>query len=228
MLFDKILKESSACTKARFSYGQIVNYISSDSTKMQFTIFILPQMIINPFKIFIYVYILFIYFGISFLAGFIILIIYIFFNMFLQKKRREIEKFYLEAKDLRMKISTEALNYLKLIKLYSWEDEFSKRIGESRIKEIAQIRRKWNYSILSIYLVVNCPIFICIASILVYSMIIEELKLSNILLLITTFNNIQEPVRLIPVFLNFINETLVGFKRIQVNLSFKLELPLSR
>ena len=83
--------------------------------------------------------------------------------MFLQKKRREIEKFYLEAKDLRMKISTEALNYLKLIKLYSWEDEFSKRIGESRIKEIAQIRRKWNYSILSIYLVVNCPIFICIA-----------------------------------------------------------------
>ena len=127
-----------------------------------------------------------------------------------------------------MKISTEALNYLKLIKLYSWEDEFSKRIGESRIKEIAQIRRKWNYSILSIYLVVNCPIFICIASILVYSMIIEELKLSNILLLITTFNNIQEPVRLIPVFLNFINETLVGFKRIQVNLSFKLELPLSR
>ena len=59
-------------------------------------------------------------------------------------------------------------------------------------------------------------------------MIIEELKLSNILLLITTFNNIQEPVRLIPVFLNFINETLVGFKRIQVNLSFKLELPLSR
>jgi ABC-type bacteriocin/lantibiotic exporter with double-glycine peptidase domain len=130
MLFDKILKESPSSSKKKFSYGQIVNYLSSDSAKMQMTLYLIPKMMIVPFKIGVYIFLLFQYFGVSFLVGFAIMIIFIFFNYFLQRFRRAIEKKIMEMKDLRMKITTETLNHLKLIKLYSWEDEFSKRITE--------------------------------------------------------------------------------------------------
>ena len=183
---------------------------------MQFTLYNLTQMAFVPIKITIYVYLLFTYFGLSFLVGFFILVLFIFFNYFLQRKRRANEKEIMEKKDSRMKITTETLNHLKLIKLYSWEDEFSNRIEQARASEITSLIKKWNYTTLSIYLVTNCPIFICIASIGMYSIMTDELKLSNILLLINIFNNIQEPIRMTPIFLNILNETLVGLKRIQV------------
>ena len=58
MIFDKILKESPSSTKCKYSSGQIVNYISSDSNKMQFTLYNLTQMAFAPIKIGVYLYLI--------------------------------------------------------------------------------------------------------------------------------------------------------------------------
>ena len=42
----------------------------------------------------------------------------------------------MEAKDARMKVTTEALNNPKMLKLYSWEKNFMKRIWRKRALEL--------------------------------------------------------------------------------------------
>jgi hypothetical protein len=42
----------------------------------------------------------------------------------------------MEAKDERMKVTTEALNNAKMLKLYSWEKNFMKRIWRKRALEL--------------------------------------------------------------------------------------------
>ena len=48
----------------------------------------------------------------------------------------KVQKKLMEAKDARMKVTTEALNNPKMLKLYSWEKNFMKRIWRKRALEI--------------------------------------------------------------------------------------------
>ena len=57
------------------------------------------------------------------------------------------QKKLMEAKDERMKVTTEALNNAKMLKLYSWEKNFMKRIWRKRALELVQLKRQgWGIS----------------------------------------------------------------------------------
>ena len=81
-----------------------------------------------PIKIVVYTVWLFDFFGIAFLFGFITLCFIFAFTFWIQKLKMNINKRVLEEKDNRMKITTETLNSLKVLKLYSWENEFLQRV----------------------------------------------------------------------------------------------------
>ncbi len=49
-------------------------------------------------------------------------------NFILQKKEYMYKEEILKKTDERMNITIETINSLKLLKLYSWEDEFLKRV----------------------------------------------------------------------------------------------------
>lgn len=47
----------------------------------------------------------------------------------------------MEAKDERLKVTTEALSNPKMLKLYSWEDDFISRIQDKRQLELVHTKR---------------------------------------------------------------------------------------
>ena len=71
LIFHKILKISPSSFSQRTSKGKIVNFIQKDSSKISDLIKKCPSIIIAPGKIIAYIYLLFTFFGISFLFGLI-------------------------------------------------------------------------------------------------------------------------------------------------------------
>lgn len=55
----------------------------------------------------------------------------------------KLQKIIMKKKDERMKATTEALNNIKMLKLYSWIDIFLKKILDKRDEELAQLKKRY-------------------------------------------------------------------------------------
>lgn len=215
MIYNKILKASPASLNEKSKEGEIINFIQVDSTKLAMTMITSPTIIIIPIQIVVYTLMLFEFFGISFLFGFGALAFFLSMNFFIQSRYRILQKQKLKKNDVRMKVTTEVINGLKMVKLYAWEEEFSKRIEKARNEELSVLSTIFNYSTASITLLWCAPIVVSVASIGAYQYFNSELKIEDIFTSLTIFNTIQEPIRNLPWMISTLLETLVSLRRIQ-------------
>ncbi len=150
-IFDKIIKASPSSNEKRSSQGEIINHIQVDSPKLGNMLTYCPYLLIYPLQIVVYTTILFYFFGISFLFGLIPFILFVIINYFMYKKYAGFEDEFLKKKDIRMKITTETFEALKLLKMYAWEDEFKKRVNKNfQIKKIGNRKKIYFINLYSI------------------------------------------------------------------------------
>ena len=108
--------------------GEIINFIQVDSPKINSTIVSSPGIIIAPIQIGVYIYLLFNLFEVTFLYGFGTLLLFFCISFFVQKQYLKLIQDVLKEKDNRLKITSETLNSIKILKLYAWEGEFLNRV----------------------------------------------------------------------------------------------------
>jgi len=219
MIYNKILTASQASLNEKSKEGEIINFIQVDSIKLAMTMITSPTIIIVPIQIVVYTLMLFEFFGISFLFGFGVLVTFIVINFCIQIRYRALQKDILKKKDARMKITTQVINGLKIVKLYAWEDEFLKRIQKARDEELGYLKKGMNLSTASITLLWCAPIFVSVSSIGAYQYFNKLLKIEDIFTAISIFSTIQEPIRNLPWMVSNLIETLISLKRIQKYLS---------
>ncbi len=123
-----MLKEHPASFKGKSNNGEIITLMQIDSQKIANMMTTTPRILIIPFQITTIIYLLFKFFGISFIFGLITMIIFLIINFFMQRKFRLNQKEMLKKKDARMKVTSEMINSLKILKMYSWEEEYLKRV----------------------------------------------------------------------------------------------------
>ncbi len=215
-IYTKLLKASPSSQKEKSKEGEIINFIQVDSNKLNMTMYLSPGILIIPIKIFVYSFMLFQFFGISFLFGFFILLLSLTINFCIQRKLQLRYKEMFKFKDDRMRVTTETFNNLKVLKLYSWEDEFLNRINKAREIEISGFNRIFNLSILSNTVLWSTPVLVSLASIGAYQYFVEKLKIADILSCISIFNAIQDPIRMLPFVVNNLIECMVSLRRIEV------------
>ena len=76
----------------------------------------------------------------SFFAGVGVFILAFIANFFVGRFLRTVQKRSMKSKDARMKVTTEAINNIKMIKLYSWQENFLERIYRRRERDIYALR----------------------------------------------------------------------------------------
>ena len=115
LIYDKLLRISPY---ANCSEGALVNFIQSDAEAFGEFFTYTPTTLVLPFQIMFYSYLLFIYFGWTFIFGVLTLVIIIFAFIYLQKIRNKYQKEMLIKKDRRMKTTTQIFEKIKIVKLY--------------------------------------------------------------------------------------------------------------
>jgi len=215
LIYEKLLKISLSSTKQRIDTGQVITYIQSDSQKLINLLNLFPDLFCIPIKIIIYSYMLFQILGLIYFFGIIILIIFISGNLYFQKKLKNIIQNNLELKDERMKITTETFNNISILKLYSWENEFKKKIMKARENELKSLNSKFQLNNLNNTIQWAGPVITSIICIGLYIYSRGNFRIEDILISLTLFNRLQQPIRIFPEVINNFYNTIISMERIE-------------
>lgn len=132
---DKVAANSGA------SVGEIQNLMSVDVAAIQYGIIYLPLMISTPFEIVLGLYLLYAQLGLSSLAGLGVVLFMTPVQGWLARMLSVAKGLKMEVMDERIRVLTEMLSSMQVIKLYHWGLFFYRRIEALRAKEVKALKR---------------------------------------------------------------------------------------
>ena len=215
IIFDKLLVVSPSSRHNKAETGEIVNYVQVDSNQLIRFVTMSPSLITIPISIFAYSFLLFDYLGIAFSFGLVVLFIFLVINYFMQKTFKKLQKRRQGNMDKRLRLTTAILFNLKVLKLYSWDNFFFKKLNDLREIELNTIRKIFSFRNSNQTLFWLSPVMTTIATVGAYEYLNSERKIENIFVSLGVLNSLQEPVRAIAMIYTSFLETLISLKRIQ-------------
>ena len=152
--------------------------------------------------------------GLSFFSGIGVFVVAFITNLFIglviEKQYKEIMK----RKDKRMSHTTEAIQNIKTLKLYSWTEIFQAKVQKRREYEFKKYRA---FAVTITLIITSLYFFPNVLSTVVFSTYIgtgNNLTLAKAFTTLIFFDLIKEPIRQLPTFLSEFLELLVSMKRI--------------
>ncbi|KAG0069026.1 hypothetical protein BGZ90_000366 [Linnemannia elongata] len=135
MIYRKSLRLSPAA-RSKSTLGEISNYMAVDTESWMAAGTLLPLVLTIPVEIGLGIWLLYRLLGWSLLAGLAVFAIISPFQTLFASFLHSYQKNKLKAMDNRLRLMTEILANIKIVKLYSWEDAFRKKIGILRDREL--------------------------------------------------------------------------------------------
>ncbi|PAA59379.1 hypothetical protein BOX15_Mlig000262g4 [Macrostomum lignano] len=214
-VYNKSLKLSNQARKTTTT-GSIVNLMSVDSFKFQELMSYINILWSGPLQIVICLVLLYQELGPSIFAGVAVLIILIPFNGVLAKYMKQFQVEQMELKDTRIKMISEILAGIRVIKLYAWELAFAQQVSATRKKEIAVMRRS-AFLNAGISFAWSCtPVLVSLATFSVYTLSSPDniLDAEKCFVSISLFNLLRFPLAILPMVANSTVECTVSLKRL--------------
>ena len=145
----KSLKLASSA-RQKYTSGEITNLVSVDTQRINDGLEYVGNLWGAPLQVVIGMWLVYREVGTAALIGSIGLLILVPLNLIGGKFVEKLETKQLAAKDSRLKLMSEILNGIKVLKLYAWELPFMKKINEIRGREIKFLKvNAWLWGILN-------------------------------------------------------------------------------
>ena len=214
MIYQKQLRLSAATNK-KFGQGQIVNFVEVDAGALGWLMFSMGTVSQMPIVL-VYCFIMLFYkLGLTFLSGVAVFVVAFLTNLILGYVTARMQKQLMERKDKRMNATNEAINHIKMLKMYSWTDVFEKEIQERRKREVQMFKRMaWVNS----FMISSLYFFPSVLGSVVFSTYIgtgHYIDLQTAFTVMIFFGLIQDPLRQFPLFISSLLQLVVSMKRIQ-------------
>ncbi|BFZ19578.1 hypothetical protein BsWGS_22617 [Bradybaena similaris] len=223
VLIAAIYKKSLTITSSDTSTtsGEIVNLMSVDSQRMVDICTNLYLMFSMPFQLVLSLYLLYQQLNVAVFAGLAVMLLAVPANTFIGifLKKYQIEQ--MKLKDQRMRVMTEVLAGMKVLKLYAWEGSFQEKIEAIRKKELNVIK-KFSYIIgVLIFLFNTMPYLVQLTAFGVYIAISEDGYLNPQVAFVSLqlFNLLNIPLTSLPLFIPMVIQAGVSITRISNYLS---------
>ena len=177
-----------------------MNFVQVDAQKLFLISYQISNIVQIPF-IFITAFGLsFYYFGLSFFAGLAVFIFAFVANFAVGRWMRTLQKDVMRSKDARMKVTTESINSIKMIKMYSWQENFLERIYRRRATEITSLKRS-AFAIAMLYFFVYLfPALLPATTFATYISTGHVLKYDVAVASLVLFNLMRRPLIQAPIF----------------------------
>ncbi|XP_069708549.1 ATP-binding cassette sub-family C member 10 [Phaenicophaeus curvirostris] len=213
-IYRKALRVSST-SLARFTTGEIVNFMSTDTGRLVNFCLSFHEVWSLPFQFSITLYLLYQQVGVAFLGGLALALLLVPINKVLANRIMMNNKEMLKHKDSRVKLMTEFLCGIRVIKFYTWEKHFSTRINAFRAKELQKLRAVNYLDALCVYLWAALPIIISITIFITYVLLGHQLTAAKVFTALALVGMLVLPLNSFPWVLNGTLEAKVSLDRIQ-------------
>ncbi|NXR10010.1 MRP7 protein, partial [Semnornis frantzii] len=213
-IYRKALHVSSS-SLTRFAVGEIVNFMSTDAMRLVNFCTSFHEVWSLPFQFAITLYLLYEQVGVAFLGGLSLTLLLVPINKIIANRIMMNNQEMLKHKDTRVKLMTEFLSGIRVIKFYTWEKHFSSRINACRAKELQKLRATQYLDAVCVYLWAALPVIISIAIFVTYVLLGHLLTATKVFTALALVGMLILPLNSFPWVLNSILEAKVSLDRIQ-------------
>ncbi|XP_005104371.1 multidrug resistance-associated protein 7 isoform X2 [Aplysia californica] len=205
----------SGVAQSRFTSGEIVNFMSTDCDRILNFCPSFHAFWSLPFKVAVSLYLLYQQVGLAFLAGLTFAVLLVPVNRWLAKKIGKLSREMMQHKDGRVKLMSEILYGIRVVKLHSWESHFADRIASVRQQELKCLRGRKYLDALCVYFWGTTPVLISILTFGTYVLMGHTLTAAKVFTSLSLFVMLISPLNAFPWVLNGLVEAWVSLQRVQ-------------
>ncbi|XP_042318198.1 ATP-binding cassette sub-family C member 10 isoform X2 [Sceloporus undulatus] len=213
-IYQKALRVSGS-SLAGFTTGEIVNFMSTDTDRLVNFCLSFHELWSLPFQFAITLYLLYQQVGVAFLGGLALALLLVPINKVIANRIMENNKEMLKHKDIRVKLMTEFLCGMRVIKFYTWEKHFGTRVHASRAQELKSLQALKYLDAVCVYLWAALPVVVSIVIFITYVLLGHQLSATKVFTALALVGMLILPLNNFPWILNGILEAKVSLDRIQ-------------
>ncbi|KAH7687320.1 Xenobiotic-transporting ATPase protein [Dioscorea alata] len=212
-VYKKGLRLSSQSRKSHTS-GEIINYMNVDIQRITDLMWYSNIIVMLPIQVSLAIYILHVNLGIGSLAGLAATAVIVLCNLPITRMQETLQSKIMEAKDERMKATSEVLRNMKILKLQAWDTKYLDKLDSLR-----KIEYKWLWKFLRLeailsFILWESPTLISVVTFGACTVLGIPLTAGRILSALATFRMLQDPIFDLPDLLTVIAETKVSADRV--------------
>ncbi|XP_061033006.1 ATP-binding cassette sub-family C member 3 isoform X6 [Eubalaena glacialis] len=207
--------------KRESTVGEIVNLMSVDAQRFMDVVPFINLLWSAPLQIILAVYFLWQNLGPSVLAGVALMVLLIPLNGAVAVKMRAFQVEQMKFKDSRIKLMSEILGGIKVLKLYAWEPSFLKQVEDIRQDELRLMRQAAYLHATSTFIWICTPFLVTLTTLGMYVSVDKNnvLDAEKAFVSVSLFNILKIPLNMLPQLISNLAQTSVSLKRIQHFLS---------
>ncbi|XP_042487487.1 ABC transporter C family member 3-like [Macadamia integrifolia] len=216
-LFSIIYKKSlkiSRESKKNHTSGENINLMSVDVERISVFSWYMHNVWRVPVQFVLALLFLYNSFGLSSFGAFIAIIIFSLANGPLAKLQEKFQGELMDSKDRRMKVTSEALRNMRILKLQGWEMKFLANIIELRNVETRWLKKLLYSSAMISFVYLSGPMFVSMATFGFCMLMGNTLGSGKILSALATFEILQVPICILPVTISMVVQSKVSLDRI--------------
>lgn len=213
-IYSKALRVSG-CSLSSCTLGEVVNLMSTDTDRVVNFFNSFHELWSLPFRFSVTLYLLYLQVGVAFLGGLFVALLLVPFNKFLASRILSNNKLMLMHKDSRVKLMTEILFGIRVIKFYNWESHFKQKVADCRKQELSHLKAIKYLDALCVYTWAALPVVISILTFVTYVLLGHQLTAAKVFTTLALVGMLIIPLNSFPWVLNGILEAKVSLERIQ-------------
>ncbi|KAL6008314.1 ATP-binding cassette sub- C member 9 [Asimina triloba] len=212
-IYKKGLLLSSQSRQSRTS-GEIINYMSVDIQRITDFVWYLNIIWMLPIQISLAIFILHSNLGLGSLAALAATAVVMAFNVPLTRTQKRFQSKIMEAKDERMKATSEVLRNIKTLKLQAWDTKYLSKLEGLRKIEYNWLWKSLRLSAMSAFIFWGSPAFISGVTFGACILMGIPLTSGRVLSALATFRMLQDPIFSLPDLLSVLAQAKVSVDRV--------------
>ncbi|XP_023873586.2 ABC transporter C family member 3 isoform X1 [Quercus suber] len=213
MVYNKGLTLSSQSKQGHTS-GEIINFMTVDAERVGDFSWYMHDLWMVVVQIIIALLILYKNLGLASIAAFMATILVMLANVPLGTLLENFQDKIMKSKDKRMKMTSEILRNMRILKLQGWEMKFLSKIVELRKTEAGWLKKYLYTNAMTSFLFWGAPTFVSVVTFGACILMGIPLESGKILSALATIRILQEPIYNLPDTISMIVQTKVSLDRI--------------
>ncbi|XP_055013931.1 LOW QUALITY PROTEIN: multidrug resistance-associated protein 1-like [Boleophthalmus pectinirostris] len=215
LLYRKCLVMSSGARR-QCAAGEVISLVSADVQKLMDLVVYINSIWTAPLEIALCFYFLWLLLGPSALAGLSVVLLLFPLNGFITTVRTKLQEVQLAFMDGRIKLMTEMVSGMKILKFYAWEEVFQRRVEALREGELGALRSSQILYCVSLASFASSSFLVMLTVFAVYVLMDQSnvLDAQKIFVSAALINILKTPLSQLPFAISTAAQALVSLKRL--------------
>ncbi|KUF99862.1 hypothetical protein AM588_10010321 [Phytophthora nicotianae] len=223
LVMDLVYQKSlrlSCVARQQYSTGEVLTLMSVDTERVFTVMMESPWLVVGPVSFIISVVLVgFLFDFYSAAGGAIALIVISIISVQLGNTIARIQHDLLTVIDERVKVTSESLQGIRVMKFYAWEESLALRVEKIRAKEITLLRKFHRYQVVNTVMLFLTPAFLSGVTLGICVAVNDTISVIDAFTLIAMVNICRTALIQLPVAISAFSQARIAFARIDLYLS---------